>query len=314
MTTAERSLAALPWIAPSAQSGELEREAADALARSAEALLDMQDPAGWWKGDLETNVAIEAEDLLLRTFLGICDDEILEPTANWIRSRQCADGGWSNRYGGPSELSLAVEAYVALRLAGDSPDAEHMRLAAEFVRDMGGLECSRVFTRIWLALFGQWSWRDLPAIPPELILLPRWLPLNIYDFACWARQTIVPLSVVSTYRPQVELGFTLDELRTGAVSPRAGPPVDPHARRLLPAPRQGVAQVPRPGAVAAAGDLHEARRAVDHPPPGVRRLLGRHPAALGVLDHRPAPAGVLAGSSHPGQGAGVLRQLRGAPG
>ncbi|MDE0669789.1 MAG: squalene--hopene cyclase, partial [bacterium] len=223
MTTARGMPAALPWLASAAGTGDLEAEAADALARSVDALAGLQDPAGWWKGDLETNVAIESEDLLLRAFLGIDDAEVTALTANWIRSKQSPDGGWSNRYGGPSDLSLAVEAYAALRLAGDSPDAEHMRLAAEFVRDMGGVECARVFTRIWLALIGQWSWRDLPAIPPELILLPRWLPLNIYDFACWARQTIVPLSIVSTYRPQVDLGVTLDELRTGAVPPERVP-------------------------------------------------------------------------------------------
>ncbi|MYI56217.1 MAG: hypothetical protein F4062_04180, partial [Acidimicrobiia bacterium] len=119
VTTANGSLAALPWLTSGPGAGDLERDAADALARSAGALLGLQDPAGWWKGDLETNVAIEAEDLLLRTFLGICDDEVTSLTANWIRSKQCADGGWSNRYGGPSELSLAVEAYTALRLAGD---------------------------------------------------------------------------------------------------------------------------------------------------------------------------------------------------
>ena len=223
MTVAGRALSELPWVAPAETAGTLERSAGDALSRSANALLDMQDPAGWWKGDLETNVAIEAEDLLLRAFLGILDDETLALTANWIRSKQCADGGWSSHYGGPSDVSLAVEAYTALRLAGDSPDAEHMRLAAEFVRDSGGMECARVFTRIWLALFGLWPWEDLPAMPPELILLPRWVPLNIYDFGCWARQTIVPLTIVGTYRPQREMAFSVDELRTGEVSPERRP-------------------------------------------------------------------------------------------
>ena len=223
MTVAGRALSELPWVAPAETAGTLERSAGDALSRSANALLDMQDPAGWWKGDLETNVAIEAEDLLLRAFLGILDDETLALTANWIRSKQCADGGWSSHYGGPSDVSLAVEAYTALRLAGDSPDAEHMRLAAEFVRDSGGMECARVFTRIWLALFGLWPWEDLPAMPPELILLPRWVPLNIYDFGCWARQTIVPLTIVGTYRPQREMAFSVDELRTGEVPPERRP-------------------------------------------------------------------------------------------
>jgi squalene-hopene/tetraprenyl-beta-curcumene cyclase len=90
-----------------------------------------------------------------------------------------------------------------------------MRRAARLVQERGGIEASRVFTRIWMALVGQWSWDDLPALPPEVILLPAWFPLNIYDFASWARQTIVPLTVVASHRPVRPLPFELRELRTG---------------------------------------------------------------------------------------------------
>jgi squalene-hopene/tetraprenyl-beta-curcumene cyclase len=108
-----------------------------------------------------------------------------------------------------------VEAYVALRLAGDGPAAPHLAAAASWIIAQGGIEATRVFTRIWLAMFGQWSWDDLPVIPPELIYLPAWFPLNVYDWACWARQTIVPLAVVGSFRPSKQLPFGLDELRTG---------------------------------------------------------------------------------------------------
>src|SRR5207248_9764538 len=81
----------------------------------------------------------------------------------------------------------------------------------------GGLEQARVFTRLWLALFGEWRWADLPALPPEVILLPPWFPLNIYDFGCWARQTIVALTVVASFKPVRSLPFTLAELRTRPV-------------------------------------------------------------------------------------------------
>ena len=94
-----------------------------------------------------------------------------------------------------------------------APEAEHMRAAAEFIRGEGGLERARVFTHLWLALFGLWSWERVPALPPEIILLPRWVPLNVYDFACWARQTIVALSLVKAHRPVRPLPFDLDELR-----------------------------------------------------------------------------------------------------
>ncbi|HYS41089.1 MAG TPA: prenyltransferase/squalene oxidase repeat-containing protein, partial [Pseudonocardiaceae bacterium] len=114
-------------------------------------LLSLQHEAGWWKGNLETNVTMDAEDLMLRQFLGIRDAEQTEQAARWIRSQQRADGTWANFHEGPADLSTTVEAYVALRLAGDDPDAEHMRAAASYVLAGGGIEATRVFTRMWLA-------------------------------------------------------------------------------------------------------------------------------------------------------------------
>ena len=183
-----------------------------ALARACEHLVSLQTPEGWWKGDLETNVTMDAEDLLLREFLGIRGTATTARSANWIRSQQQADGSWSQFHAGPGDLSTTIEAYVGLRLAGDDPGAEHMRAAAEFARASGGLEQARVFTHIWLALFGAWPWERVPALPPEMMLLPSWAPLNPYDFACWARQTIVALSVVLSYKPRRSLPFTITEL------------------------------------------------------------------------------------------------------
>ena len=197
-------------------AGPAQTAPAEALDRAVNRLLSLQDPAGWWKGELATNVTMDAEDLLLREFLGVRTREQTRLSANWIRSQQRADGTWASFYGGPGELSTTTEAYAALRLAGDPPEADHMRRAAEFVRDGGGLERTRVFTKIWFSLFGIWSWRDVPVLPPELVFLPPWFPLNIYDFACWARQTVVALTVVSAYRPVRPAPFGLDELRTGA--------------------------------------------------------------------------------------------------
>src|SRR6266508_2256246 len=179
---------------------DLDLQAATALERGAGRLLALQDSDGWWKGDLETNVSMDAEDLLLREFLGIRTDERTKGAAAWIRSKQREDGTWATFHGGPPDLSTTIEAYVALRLAGDPEDAAHLRRAAAWIREAGGVERSRVFTRIWLALFGLWDWEDLPVMPPEMILLPSWVPLNVYDFACWARQTIVPLTIVSALR------------------------------------------------------------------------------------------------------------------
>jgi squalene-hopene/tetraprenyl-beta-curcumene cyclase len=203
---------------------------ARALARARDHLLGRQHEQGWWQGELATNVTMDAEDLLLREFLRVRTPEQTAAAARWIVSQQRPDGTWANFYGGPGDLSTTVEAYVALRLAGHDPAAPHMARAAAWIRAGGGYPATRVFTRIWLALFGLWPWDDLPVMPPELIYLPAWFPLNVYDWACWARQTIVPLTIVGSLRPVRPLPFTLDELTTAAAQPTDPPPHAPRAR------------------------------------------------------------------------------------
>jgi squalene-hopene/tetraprenyl-beta-curcumene cyclase len=209
-------------------------EAQLALDAGREHLLSLQHEAGWWRGELQTNVTMDAEDLLLREFLGVRSEGETERSAAWIRSQQRADGTWANFHEGPGDLSTTIEAYWALRLAGDDPGEEHMRIAAEFIRGQGGIARARVFTHLWLALFGLWSWERVPALPTEIVLLPPSFPLNVYDFACWARQTIVALSVVKAHRPARLLPFGLDELEPlpGSVpAPEAEPAPRVRSRR-----------------------------------------------------------------------------------
>ncbi|PVZ08588.1 squalene--hopene cyclase [Actinomycetospora cinnamomea] len=248
------------------------RTAADALAAAVAHLRGRQDAAGWWKGDLDTNVTMDAEDLLLRHVLGITDPDRTAGAARWIRSQQRADGTWATFPGGPGDLSTTVEAWVALRLAGDDPTDGHMARAASFVRADGGVEGTRVFTRIWLALVGLWSWDDLPAMPPELIGLPRWFPLNVSDWACWARQTVVPLTVVCTLQPSFPVPFGIDELHAGTPAPPRDPirtwsgffqRLDVALHAYARVARRGPLAVIRRGAMRKAGEWILARQEAD---------------------------------------------------
>ncbi|ASU80997.1 squalene--hopene cyclase [Actinopolyspora erythraea] len=196
-------------------SREQRRGWEEALRAGRDHLLGLQHEQGWWKGELQTNVTMDAEDLMLRQFLGIREEKETADAARWIRSQQREDGTWAAFHGGPGELSATVEAYVALKLAGDGVDEEHMAAARRWILRCGGIERTRVFTRMWLAMFGQWPWDELPAMPPEIVMLPSWVPLSLADWGCWARQTIVPLTVVNTLRPVRELGVGTAELRTG---------------------------------------------------------------------------------------------------
>jgi len=173
----------------------------ETIRRSQDYFLRTQHPDGYWSGELETNVCMAAEYLLLTHFLGVRDDVRWRKIARYLRRQQRPDGTWAIYYGGPPDLNATVEAYFALKLAGYPPTDRAMAKARRFVLSAGGVPRVRIFTKIWLALFGQWDWRGVPVLPPELIFLPRWFPLNIYDFASWARATIVPMLIILSERP-----------------------------------------------------------------------------------------------------------------
>ncbi|HLG70125.1 MAG TPA: squalene--hopene cyclase [Chloroflexota bacterium] len=164
-------------------------------------LLEHQDAEGWWCGELEANVTIQAEYILLMQFLGLRDDDRWAEIVQYIDRRQQEDGGWPIYYDGPSDLSTTIEAYLALKLTGRDPSDPRMRRALNLVRSLGGLPKARIFTKLWLALFGEYPWEGTPVMPPELMFLPPSVPLNIYDFSSWARGTIVPLLIVMTLKP-----------------------------------------------------------------------------------------------------------------
>ncbi|MCI0865092.1 MAG: squalene--hopene cyclase [Chloroflexi bacterium] len=156
---------------------------------------------GYWWGVLESNPTMEAEYLLLSHFLGKEDPERWRKIRNNILKKQREDGSWGQYYQAPGDLSISVECYFALKLQGCSPESDALIKARDFILSRGGVPNSRVFTKIWLALFGQWDWSGVPNLPPELILVPPSVPFSIYDFAGWARPTIVPMLIILSHRP-----------------------------------------------------------------------------------------------------------------
>jgi squalene-hopene/tetraprenyl-beta-curcumene cyclase len=172
-----------------------------ALEAGAERLLELQKPGGWWVGELESNVTMTAQHLLWLEFLGLRDEETTRKCANELLARQRRDGLWSIYWEGEPDLPATLESYAALRLAGLSADDPRLAAARSFCLAHGGIGGARVFTRIWLALFGLWPWEEIPQLPPELVLLRPRLPFSVYNFGCWARQTVVALTVVMHYRP-----------------------------------------------------------------------------------------------------------------
>ncbi|MFE4371739.1 prenyltransferase/squalene oxidase repeat-containing protein [Streptomyces sp. NPDC056835] len=198
-----------------------------ALAAAVGALQRRQDPAGYWKGEFETSLIGEAADVMLRHFLRLPDDGSVAATARTILAGQSPTGGWAAHHKGPDELLLSVFCYVALRLAGHDTDEPELRAAAAAIRAGGGIEAVDNPTMLaWLALIGLWPWRDIPLIPPELVLLPPRCPGSIYQIGAAARGIVVANSLLMARRPVTPVGFTLTELFAS-----------PGSRRRLPRPR-----------------------------------------------------------------------------
>ena len=175
-------------------------------------LLERQHPDGWWTDELETNVTMTAEHVLLLRFLGLPLDDIRHSAARHILHYQREDGSWALYHEGPADVSTTIESYAALKVLGLDPGHEAMRRALAVITRLGGLARARVFTKIWLALFGQCPWSAIPTMPPELVYLPPFVPLNLYDFACWARGTIAPLTIVISRHPVRQLGASVAEV------------------------------------------------------------------------------------------------------
>jgi squalene-hopene/tetraprenyl-beta-curcumene cyclase len=173
------------------------------IARAAKALLARQKPDGHWVFELEADATIPSEYLLLRHYLGEPDDLELERKIGvYLRRIQGEHGGWPLFEGGAFDISASVKAYFALKMIGDDPDAPHMIRAREAVRGHGGAQATNVLTRFLLALFGETPWRDLPAMPVELMIAPKWFPIQLSKISYWARTTIVPMLVLQAKKPR----------------------------------------------------------------------------------------------------------------
>jgi squalene-hopene/tetraprenyl-beta-curcumene cyclase len=180
--------------------------------------LSLQNEDGHWVAESESNCSIQAEYVMLRKILGLKNPAVDVKLKNYLLQEQQLDGGWSLFSGAPSCPSVTAEAYFALKLLGERGDRPHMVRAREFVFGHGGLTQTRIFTRVNFALFGMYDWAQLPALPPEIMLVPDNSPLTIYDMSSWARGTVVPLLIIFDKKLTVPLEpeFRCDELYLGA--------------------------------------------------------------------------------------------------
>ncbi|HUS19819.1 MAG TPA: squalene--hopene cyclase [Terriglobales bacterium] len=180
-------------------------------------LFSTQHEDGYWCGELEADTTLESDYILLHTLLGTVDEKRNAKAAREILRHQNEDGGWPIYHGGPSNISASVKAYFGLKLAGFTADHPALARARKKILDLGGVTEVNTFTKIYLCFFGQYSYEAVPAIPPEIVLFPRWFWFNIYEISSWSRAILVPLSIAYAKKPfkKIPDEMGIDELFLG---------------------------------------------------------------------------------------------------
>jgi squalene-hopene/tetraprenyl-beta-curcumene cyclase len=198
-----RNVIVLPSAAPERAEPYLATDAgiSDAIARAQQNLLGQQRPDGHWCGELLVDSTLCSDFVLFMHWLGEIDVSLQDRCARHILKRQLPDGGWNIYFGGPSEINASVKGYFALKLAGYSPDLPFMRKARENILRLGGIPRMNTFSKLYLALLGQFPWKYLPTIPVEMSLLPRWAPFHIYKMSSWSRAMLIPLAIINHFKP-----------------------------------------------------------------------------------------------------------------
>jgi squalene-hopene/tetraprenyl-beta-curcumene cyclase len=164
-------------------------------------LLSLQLPDGCWCGELEADSMLESDYIFMHVLLGTGDRGKMERAVQEILRHQNEDGGWSIYPNGPSNISLGVKAYFALKLMGWSAEHPVLVKARTWILTNGGVVECNTFTKIYLCFLGQYEYDAVPAVPPEIVLFPNWFYFNIYEISSWSRAILVPLSIAYAKKP-----------------------------------------------------------------------------------------------------------------
>ncbi len=201
-------------VQPGIETDKLRAKLDSAIASSQNYLLSQQDPKGYWWAELESNVSITSEAVLVHKIWGSDGSRPLAKVETYLRKQQRKHGGWELYYDDGGELSVTIEAYMALRLLGVPTTDPALVSARTFILERGGISKSRIFTKLHLALMGCFEWKGIPSLPAWVMLLPESSPFTIYEMSSWARGSTVPLLLVMDREPVYNLGINLDELYT----------------------------------------------------------------------------------------------------
>lgn len=110
------------------------------------------------------------------------------------------DGGWGLHIEGESTVFGTSLNYTVLRLLGVDPDEPAMMKARATLHRLGGALRAPHWAKFWLAVLGVVDWDIVNPVPPELWLLPDWVPIAPWRWWIHIRQVFLPMGYLYSKR------------------------------------------------------------------------------------------------------------------
>ncbi|MGJ7912764.1 squalene--hopene cyclase [Neobacillus sp. LXY-1] len=177
-----------------------------------EQLKKEQSPDGSWAYPFETGISTDAYMIILLRTLEIHDEELIKGLCKRILSKQESNGAWKLFYDeGKGNLTATLEAYYALLFSGYYPkEDKRLRGANRFILANGGISEVGTYTKIMLALTGQFQWPSFSPLPIEVILLPQIFPINFYSISVFGRANLTPIMILAAKKFSIKTAKTPD--------------------------------------------------------------------------------------------------------
>jgi len=177
-----------------------------------ETLRSHQSPDGSWAYPFDTGISTDAYMIILLRTLEIDDEELIKGLCKRILSKQEKNGTWKLFFDeGSGNLTATLEAYYALLFSGYYRKSDQrLREAKRFILANGGLSEVSTFTKIMLALTGQYEWPALTPLPIEFILLPHQFPINFYSLSVFGRANLTPIMILAAKKLAITTEKTPD--------------------------------------------------------------------------------------------------------
>ncbi|KAF2021085.1 terpene synthase [Aaosphaeria arxii CBS 175.79] len=134
---------------------------------------------------------------------------------NYLFARQNPkDGGWGLHIEGESSVFGIAMNYTTLRLLGVDADDERMVKARKRLWELGGAVNGPHWAKFWLSVLGVFEYEIVNPVPPELWLLPDWVPISPWRWWIHMRQVMLPMSYIWSKRWSYPLNDLTRQLRT----------------------------------------------------------------------------------------------------